>query len=183
MVRIDTRSYKQISSFELDVNAQYSVITHDQECLFTILEGNIMEKRSVYTSELLDTIYSDEENTLMFLLFCSLDSKYLLISSDPDANDDNIGYIIIFDIKKNKFIKNVEVSNDCPVFEVIFKKDNTAAYTCDAYGNIKLIDLKTFEVTEISKKLDQKSVVEMENNYSITLANEDKNLLIGREGC
>lgn len=170
----------------------FSLISLDNKFLFSLKTEFILQKWSLDTGKLLYTYEVEDNEFFEYFFFCSIDSKYLILSNNPsycESSDSSlrdhefVGSISIIDIE-NDVLKKIDTTFDYYICGVAFKKNNIHAYLCDQYGNIYMLNMKTFSVSNIFKSNKQRidcsdSDQHFKNmSYHISLVNEEKNILV-----
>ena len=91
------------------------------------------------------------------------------------------GWLGIFDIQKDKTLKNIQALSSS-ICSVAFTQDNQSAFISDLGGKIKMIKWTPNATSENDFDFNKKTTqVGQCNTYNICLTRDDKNLLVGSD--
>ena len=170
----DISTHKQVNNFGIE-NAGCCVVTYNSQFLITVpfVRNAKLTKHLIQTKQRLHT-WDSNVNEYVQSQNCSYDSKYQFIGYTR-------GWLGIFNIQKDKTLKNIQALSDT-IFSVAFTQDNQSAFISDSSGKIKMIKWKSNASTEHDFDFDQNSTQVSNNLDQICLTRNDKNLMVGSNG-
>ena len=175
-IEFDLSTRQQVNNFNVK-SASQCVVSYNNQFLFTSSSAKNakFKKWSIQTKQELHIWHSDVEEVVT-KQNCSQDSKYQFIGY-------NNGWLGIFDIQKEKKIKNIQALLSCYVGSVAFTQDNQRAFIGYHDGHVKMIKWKPNASTEHDFDFKQSSI-KMGNDYTfqLCLTRDDKNILVGSKG-